>query len=476
MAEELTPDICVVGGGPGGIAVAVGAAAERVSVVLVEKDRLGGANLAYGGIPSKALLTAAGIHEFLRRAPAMGATGAPLQVDIAKVREHIDAVTAAVAPNVSAERLAALGVTVVRGAARFATRRTIAVGDTTIRARRFVLAVGSTPSVPELPGLVVVDYVTEAGAFDLGGKPTHLLVQGAGPRGLELAQAYVRLGLEVTVIDNHSALAGEDPELVAMVTDRMRADGVRLHVGVEIVAFARRRGGVRVTIKDAAEAEETVIDGSHLVVAGGRRPNVEGLGLGEAGVVVAADGIVVDRQLRTSNHRIYAIGDAVPGQALVNRAEQQADRVLGAILFRLPVRDDPAVVPAVTFTDPALATVGLSEAEATARHGKVRILRMPFVENDLAQAERLPAGMIKVIATARGRILGVSVVGHDAGELIALWSLAMANGLSIDAMRRFPAPYPTRAEISRRVAATFYGPGLTPPWRRRIIEAFRNLG
>jgi pyruvate/2-oxoglutarate dehydrogenase complex dihydrolipoamide dehydrogenase (E3) component len=133
-------------------------------------------------------------------------------------------------------------------------------------------------------------------------------------------------------------------------------------------------------------------------------------------------------------------------------------------------------VPAVTFTDPALATVGLSEAEATARHGKVRILRMPFVENDLAQAERLPAGMIKVIATARGRILGVSVVGHNAGELIALWSLAMANGLSIDAMRRFPAPYPTRAEISRRVAATFYGPGLTPPWRRRIIEAFRNLG
>jgi pyruvate/2-oxoglutarate dehydrogenase complex dihydrolipoamide dehydrogenase (E3) component len=476
MADELTPDICVIGGGPGGIAVAAGAAAEQIPVVLVEKATMGGANLTGGGIPSKALLSAAAIHEFLRRAPAMGATGAPLEVDLGKVREHIDAVTEAVAPNVSAERLAGLGVTVIRGAARFTGRRTIAVGDTTIRARRYVLAVGSLPLPPQLPGLDKVEYATEAGAFTFADKPTHLLVLGAGPRGLELAQAYVRLGVDATVIDSGPALAGEDPELVSIVADRLRAEGVRLLTEAGIVSFTRRRGGVRATVKAAGDAEETVIDASHLVVVGGRTPDVEGLDLATAGVVVNAEGITVDRRLRTSNHRIYAIGDAVAGPALANRAEYQAERVLSAMLYRLPIRHDPTVVPAVTFTDPALATVGLSEAEATAQHGKVRILRMPFVENDRAQAERLPAGMIKVIASARGQILGASAAGTDAGELIALWSLAMANKLSIDAMRRFSAPYPTRAGISRRVAASFYGPGLTPPWRRSIIEVLRNLG
>jgi pyruvate/2-oxoglutarate dehydrogenase complex dihydrolipoamide dehydrogenase (E3) component len=474
MAELLTPDICVIGGGPAGIAVATRAARNMVPVVLVEMGRGGGSNLSSGSIPSKALIAASNHYELLRRGPSFGVTGAPLQVNFGKLSEHIRAVGDAVAPHVSTERLAALGVRVIVAPARFLDRRTVIAGDITINARRFVLATGSVPVAPEIQGLSDVDFMTPESAFDITRKPTHLLVLGANGRGLEFAQAYNRLGVDTTVIDPHPALPDDDPELAAVVLDRIRAEGIRIHDGAAIIGISRRRGGIRVTISESED--EVQLDGSHLLVMAGREPNVANLGLDAAGVDYEPSGIAVDRLLRTSNRRIYAIGDVVAGPPVANRGDYQADRILQSILYRLPRRDRPTDVPVVIFTDPGIARVGLSEVDARKQHGKIRVLRFPLIENDRAQTERMPAGFIKVITSWGGRILGATIVGHDAGEQIALWSFALANRMNIRSMLSYVPPYPSRAEISRQVAETFRSPGLTLGWRRRIIEFLRNFG
>ncbi len=474
MSDERAPEICVIGGGPGGIALAVAAANQGLPVVLIEKDELGGANLREGGIPSKALLAAAGLHEALRLGPAVGVTGAPLQVNFAKVQDHLRSVAEAVAPNVSPERLDALGVTVIRSEGRFVDRRTVVAGDATIRARNFVIATGSVPLPPGHAGLDTVESLDIAAALDVSGKPSHLIVLGASARALELAQAYNRLGVDASVIDAEPSLSGEDPELVAPLLDRLRAEGIRVRDAVAITGIARRKGGIRVTV--AENGEEVAVDGSHILVVPSRTPNVEGLGLDAAGIDFAPSGIVVDRRLRTTNKRVYAIGDAVAGVASANRAEHHAAFVLRSIAGRRPGGDAESGVPFVVFTDPQFARVGLMEEEARAKHRNLRIVRVPFAENDLSQAERTTAGLIKVIATDRGRILGAGVVGHGAGEIIALWSLAIASGLGIDAIKSFPAPYPGRAEISRRVAIAFDGYGQTPIRRTGLFSFLRRPG
>lgn len=474
MAEMITPDICVVGGGPAGIALALRAARESVPVVLIEKGHPGGADLSYGSIPSKALIAAADHHEFLRGGPAFGVTGAPLQVNFGKVSDHIRSVGNAVAPRVSAERLAALGVHVIGAPARFLDRRTVLAGEFTVIARRFVLATGAIPAVPEIPGLAEVDYMTPESAFDITRKPAHLLVLGAGSYALELAQTYSRLGVDTTIIDSNTALPDEDPELATVVVDRLRAEGVRIRDRVTISGIVRRRGGIRLTVVE--DGTEIPIDGSHLLVIAGRSPDVADLGLSAAGIAYDNQGVTVDGLMRTTNRRVYAIGDVVAGPAAVARGDRQAELVLRSILYRLPKRGFSADVPTVTYTDPGLARIGISESEARRRNDKVRVLRFPFVENDLAQIEHMPAGFIKVIVSRRGRVLGVSIVGRNAGELIALWSLAVANRLNIRAVAEMVTPYPSRSAISKSVAESFDGAGLTRRLRRRIIEFLRKFG
>ena len=460
MADQLAPEICVIGGGPGGIALSIAAANQGLPVVLVEKTALGGANLREGGVPTKALLAAADLNEALRRGPAFGVTGAPLQVNMAKVQEHVQTAVAAVAANVAAERLEAFGVKVIRATAGFADRRTVLAGETTIRARHFVIATGSVPILPRHEGLDGIETVDIASVLDAGRKPAHLIVLGAGPRALELAQGLNRLGIDAGVIDSGPAFDGEDPELVAPLQERLRAEGIGIRERAGIVGFARRKGGVRVTVRD--DGEETVVDGSHLLVVPARGPNVYGLGLEAAGVEHGPAGIAVDRRLRTTNKRIFAIGDAVAGPASVNRAEHHAAVVLAAITRRRGPADAEAGVPFVAFTDPGFARVGLDEAEARARHRLVRVLRVPMAENDLAQVERAAAGFVKVVATERGRILGAAVIGRGAGELVALFSLAISAGIDVPGLRTLPVPYPSRAAIVHRVAVAFDGPGRAP--------------
>ena len=473
MSEILAPDICVIGAGAGGLSVAAAAAAFGVPVVLVEKGKLGGDCLNYGCVPSKSLIAAARQAAQFAQAAAFGVSGGRPQVDFARVRDHVRSVIAAIAPTDSKERFTGLGVRVIEGTARFKDAATVAVADALeIKARRFVIATGSAPALPPIPGLAEAPYLTNETIFDLAECPAHLVVIGAGPIGLELAQAFRRLGAAVTVIEAAVPLAKDDPECAAIVLDQLAREGVAIRAGVAIERVRYGGGKIAVTLASGGET----IEGSHLLVAAGRTPHVDDLSLEQAGIAYTRGGITVDKRMRTTNKRVYAIGDAAGGGQFTHLANYHAGLVIRQALFRLPVRANADTVPWVTFTEPELAHVGLSEADVRKRKYRFRVLRWPYHENDRAQAERATDGHIKVITTSRGRVLGATIVGRNAGELIATWSLAVGRRLNIRAIAGTILPYPTFAEVGKRAAMTYFGRGLTSPAVRRIIAWLRRFG
>jgi pyruvate/2-oxoglutarate dehydrogenase complex dihydrolipoamide dehydrogenase (E3) component len=472
MAETLTPDICVIGAGSAGLSVAAAAAAFGVPTVLIEKHKMGGDCLNTGCVPSKALLAAAKRAASMRSSGAFGITAQLVSVDFAKVHEHVHRVIAAIAPNDSAERFTGLGVRVIKGHATFKDRRTVAVGDIEIRARRFVIATGSAPAVPPMPGLDQGPYFTNETIFSLTELPKHLIVIGAGPIGLELTQAFRRFGSDVTVLESAQPLAKDDPECAAIVVTALEREGVIIRSGVKVAEVACAVGNVKVTL-DGGET----IEGTHLLVATGRQPVTAGLGLEAAGIRHDRTGIAVNRKLKTRNRRVYAIGDAAAGQLqFTHAANYHAGLVIRNALFRLPVRANNDVVPWVTYTEPELAQIGLSEAEARKRGLKIRILRWPYHDNDRALTERETHGHIKVITTPKGKILGATIVGAQAGELITMWTLAIAQDLNIRALTGIVVPYPTLSELGKRAAIDYFTPSLTSPWVRRIIVWLRLFG
>jgi pyruvate/2-oxoglutarate dehydrogenase complex dihydrolipoamide dehydrogenase (E3) component len=474
VAERLTPDICVIGAGSGGLSVAAAAAAFGVPVVLIEKAKMGGDCLNTGCVPSKALLAAARHAAQMRDGERFGVNVQTIDVDFRAVQEHVRGVIAAIAPVDSEERFTGLGVRVIRAAASFKDKRTVVAGEFEIRARRFVVATGSTAAVPPIPGLDGVSYLTNETVFDLTELPRHLLVIGGGPIGLELAQAFRRLGSDVTVLEAAQPLAKDEPECAAVVLDSLARDGVTIRAGVTVARVARQGGTIAVTI--SADGKDEIIEGSHLLVATGRKATLEGLGLEAAGIRTDRKGIVTDVRLRTSNRRVYAVGDVAGRLQFTHAANYYAGIVIRNALFRLPAKADDDAVPWVTYTEPELAQTGLTEAQARARGIKVRIARWPYHDNDRAQAEGVTHGHIKVVTDRRGRILGATLVGAQAGELITAWTLAIAQRLDIRAMAGIVVPYPTLSEIGKRAAIDSFAPRLTGPWVRRIIRWLRKLG
>jgi pyruvate/2-oxoglutarate dehydrogenase complex dihydrolipoamide dehydrogenase (E3) component len=475
MAETLKPDLCVIGAGSGGLSVAAAAAAFGVSVVLIEKHKMGGDCLNTGCVPSKALLAAAKRAAVMRNAAQFGVTASTVDVDFRKVHDHVQRVIAAIAPTDSMERFAGLGVRVIKGHAKFKDRRTVAVGDIEVRARRFVIATGSTSALPPIPGIDEGPYLTNETVFDLTERPDRLIVVGAGPIGLEMAQAFRRLGSEVTVLEAAQPLAKDDPECAAIVLDQLEREGVVIRSGVKVARVKHASGRVSVTFEGPG-GEETV-EGRYLLVATGRKPSTDGLDLDVARIKYDRSGIAVNKKLKTTSRRVYAIGDAAAGQLqFTHAANYHAGLVIRNALFRLPVKVNNDVVPWVTYTEPELAQSGLTEAQARARGIKMRILRWPYHDNDRAQAERETHGHIKVITTHKGKILGASIVGAQAGELIAMWTLAIAQRLNIRSLTGVVLPYPTLSEIGKRAAIDYFTPSLTSPWVRRIIAWLRIFG
>ncbi|MBI4274104.1 MAG: FAD-dependent oxidoreductase [Rhizobiales bacterium] len=475
MGELLKPDLCVIGAGSGGLSVAAATAAFGVPVVLIERGKMGGDCLNYGCVPSKALIAASRRAHGARESTRFGLRQPRFDVDFAAVHDHIHGVIAAIAPNDSVERFNGLGVRVIAGEARFKDRRTVVVGDSIeIKARRFVIATGSSPALPPIPGLEKTPHLTNETIFDLTECPKHLVVIGGGPIGLELAQAYRRLGAMVTVLEALKPLARDDVECTAVVLDQIERDGINIRTGVNIIHVKGDSKKISAVLK--TEAGEETIEGSHLLVAAGRRPNLQELDLEAGGVIQERQGIVVDRRLRTSNKRVFAIGDVAGGLQFTHLANHHAGIVIRNVLFRLPAKADAVAVPRVTFTDPELAHVGLTEDEARAQGHKIRILRWPYHENDRAQAERATNGHIKVVTNHKGQILGVTIVGAEAGELITTWTLAINERLNIRALTGIIVPYPTLAEIGKRAAITYFIPSLTSPWVRRMIAFLRLFG
>jgi pyruvate/2-oxoglutarate dehydrogenase complex dihydrolipoamide dehydrogenase (E3) component len=476
MEEVLQPDLCVIGAGSGGLSVAAAAAQLGVPVVLIEKGRMGGDCLNYGCVPSKALLAAAKRAEAVRTASAFGVDVIEAQIDHARVHDHVHGVIATIAPNDSIERFTGLGVRVIQATASFLDKNTVEAGRVLVRARRFVVATGSKPILPPIPGLDEVRYYTNETIFDVSERIQHLIVLGGGPIGVELAQAYRMLGSHVTMIEAASFLGHEDAEATQVILKQLEAAQIMLRQGARVERVERAVQGVAVHIGKQGDTE--IIKGTHLLVATGRRPNVKSLHLERAGVVYDEHGIKVNQQLKTSNRRIYAIGDVIGGPQFTHLASYHAGVVLRNALFRLRPKASAAAIPRVTYTEPELAQVGLIEDEARKRYGhrRIRILRWPFADNDRAVAERTTEGFIKVITKKNGEILGCTIVGPEAGELIQLWVVASDKRMKIGELTGFVLPYPTLSEVSKRVAFTYYLPTLTKRWLRSIIALLRRLG
>lgn len=467
MTRVVDTDVCVIGAGSGGLSVAAGAVQMGARVVLIERGAMGGDCLNTGCVPSKALIAAARAAEDARRAAALGVRATP-EVDFPAVMDHVHGAIAAIAPHDSPERFEGLGVTVLREAARFTGRREVTAGATRVRFKRAVIATGSRPLLPDIDGLGGVPFLTNESVFGLRRCPDALLVVGGGPIGAELGQAFARLGSAVTVVAGRRLLPRDDVDLVDVLRPRL---GVDLVEGARAASVAGDGGRLRLRLDDGR-----VIEGSHLLIAAGRQPNVEDLDLAAAGIAWEEAGITVDAGLRTTNRAVFAIGDVIGGPKYTHLAGHHASLVLRALLFRLPARLDLRALPHVTYTDPELAQVGLTEAAARRRLGdRVGVLRAAFADNDRARAEGRVEGLLKVVHDGRGRVLGAGIAGPGAGELLLPWVLAVAERRSVKHLATVIAPYPTLSEVTKRAAGSYYAPTLFSERTKALVRLLLRL-
>ncbi|TGD41818.1 dihydrolipoamide dehydrogenase [Pseudotabrizicola sediminis] len=451
----ITTDICIIGAGSGGLSIAAGAVQMGARVVLIEGGEMGGDCLNAGCIPSKALIAAAKAAQAMRDGARFGITPTEPEVDFGAVKDHVARVIETIAPVDSQERFEGLGVRVIRDWAKFSGPDTVEAGGHRIKARRFVIATGSRPLVPPIPGVDTVPYLTNETIFGLRDRPAHLLIIGGGPIGMEMAQAHRRLGCKVTVIEGSKALGHDDPELSAIVLANLRAEGVEVLEGAKVVALSGQAGDITVALEDGRQ-----VQGTHLLLAAGRKVHLDGLNLEVAGVKHDGKGVTVGADLRSTNRRVYAVGDAAGGLQFTHVAGYHAGIVIRQIVLGLPAKTSTRHIPWVTYTDPELAQVGLTEAAARKAHGTaVSVLRQEFAHNDRAQAEGKPVGLLKVMVV-KGRPVGASIVGPQAGELIGLWAFAIASRAKLSAIAGMVAPYPTLGEISKRAAGAYFSPKL----------------
>ena len=445
-------DIAVIGAGSAGLTVAAAAAQFGQTVVLFEKGEMGGDCLNTGCVPSKSLLAAAKAAQAHRASDSFGIAGHEPGVNFAGAMAHVERVIATIAPHDSQARFEKLGVTVIRASAKFISSQTIEAGGNTYEARRIVIATGSRADAPPVPGLDSVPYFTNETIFRNRTLPSHLIIIGGGPIGMEMAQAHRRLGSQVTVLEALEPLGKDDPELTSVVLESLRGEGIVIRGGAKIEGIEKAAGSIRVNL-----AEDERIVGSHLLVAAGRVPNIEGLNLEAAGIAYTKRGITVDHVLRTSNRHVYAAGDVAGGLQFTHVAGYHAGNIIRHMLFRLRAKNRTDIIPWVTYTEPELANIGLSEKDARDKYGgNIKVLRRSFRENDRALAEGKGKGLVKIITTPRGRIIGAAIVGPQAGDQIAMWSLAVTQKLKISAIASTVLPYPTFSEAGKRAATSYY--------------------
>lgn len=452
MAVEY--DIVVIGGGSGGLLVAGVAAALKAKVVLIERDRLGGDCLWYGCVPSKSLIHASRVAYEVKHAGRFGVYCQNPEIDFAQAIGHVQRVISTIEPHDSPERFESLGAEVIFGSGEFVDKRTFKVNNRLLRARAFVIATGSRPAIPEIPGLKEAGYITNEEVFEITTRPETLAIIGGGPIGCELGQAFSRLGSQVTIIASRDRiLPKEDPEAAQVVQNQFTSEGIRVLTNTKVE---------RVEVIDGKKylfAGTEKIAVAQILISTGRKPNVESLNLAAAGVEIhqkstagyssgSQQGIRVNSKLQTTNPRIYACGDVIGGYQFTHVAAYEANIVIRNALFLPVLKADYRVIPWATFTDPELARVGLTEQQARSRFGsRIDVVKQEFVEIDRAQAEAATAGFAKIITKRNGEILGAHIVGAAAGELIHEIVLAMTHNLKISALGGIHI-YPTLAEVT----------------------------
>jgi pyruvate/2-oxoglutarate dehydrogenase complex dihydrolipoamide dehydrogenase (E3) component len=467
-------DVIVIGGGAGGLVLTAGAAQLGLKVALVEKgDRLGGDCLHHGCVPSKTLIHCAKVASLIRRAPEFGLEVREAPLDFARVTAHVHDVIAEIQKHDDPERFRGYGAEVFFGPARFVSPREVEVNGRRLAGRKFVLASGSRPLVPPVEGLEAIGPLTNEAVFGLKRLPASLLVMGGGPIGMELAQAFARFGARVTVVEMlDRILPSEDPEICAALREALQAEGVAIHTGTRAVRAVA--GPTRKVLFCREGERELRFEADEILVAAGRAPNVEGLNLEAAGVAYGPKGVQVDARLRTTAKHIWACGDVAGPYLFTHVAEYQAGIVLRNVAFHLPARVDYRAIPCATFTDPEVARVGLTAGEARQRGIPHEVLRFPFSQVDRALAQGEPRGFAKFVV-ARGRILGASIIGPHAGELIHEAVLAMQARLPFRRISETVHVYPTLAQVNRRAVNTYYGPRLFSPRTRTLVRWIQKV-
>lgn len=468
-------DLCVIGAGSAGLSLIAGSAQLGLNTVLIEADKMGGDCLNTGCVPSKALLKAGKVAQSFRSSEKYGIKPQEPNVDFSAVKNHVHGVIKKIEPHDSQERFEGLGATVIREYGKFIDKNTVQAGEHIIKARYFVIATGSRAFVPPINGLDKDKVLTNENIFDLQEKPKHLLIIGGGPIGIEMAQAHRRLGCEVTVIEGASILGHDDPDLVDVIRNALIHEGIALHEGTQVSQIDH--GDSDVTIHATKDGKEITVTGSHVLVATGRKPNIDKLDLDKAGIKHDKKGVQTDTRLRTNHRHIFAAGDVAGGPQFTHIAGYHAGIIIRNICFKMSAKVDYSALPWVTYAEPELANVGMTEKQATDKHGKdkIKTITWHFDENDRAQTELHTEGMIKVTALKNGKLLGTAIVGSHAGELIGLWTLAITNGMNIKDITSMIAPYPTFGEISKRAAGAWFTPSLFSDKTKFIVSLLQKL-
>jgi pyruvate/2-oxoglutarate dehydrogenase complex dihydrolipoamide dehydrogenase (E3) component len=474
--EKMTSefyDVTVIGGGSGGLVAARLAAALGAKTLLIDKERLGGDCLHYGCVPSKSLIHVARVAYQVRNAARLGLTTTGSEVDMGKISGYIQGVIKQVEKN---EELLTEGVNVQFGEVEFHSASTLTLNGNMVKSRNTIIATGSHPTIPLIEGLAETGYLTNEGTFDLNRLPDSLMIVGGGPIGVELAQAFTRLGTKVVLIQGpERLLPKEDPEVSATIAGVLQAEGVEVITGARLIR-ARRQGARKVVTVRRGE-KEWEREAGELLLALGRGPNVEGLNLEAAGIVYDEKGIKVDSYLQTSTRNVLAIGDVIGGYLFTHVAAQEAGiAVRNALVPVAKKRMDYRVVPWCTFTDPEAARVGLTLKEAQQQYQRVREIKLPYEQIDRAQAENAPTGFLKlVLAGKKDEIVGAHIVGAQAGELLGEIALAMRQRLSLNAIQSTIHTYPTMSTGLQQAVFEAYLQGDAARSNRNLVRWLLSL-
>lgn len=468
MNQEIDCDIAIIGAGSAGLSLAAGCAQLGVRVILCEQDKMGGDCLNTGCVPSKALLAAAKHYWQALHNDIFGTVIEKSHLDFQRVMQHVHDTIASIAPNDSVERFESLGVKVIKGKATFVDNDSIRVGVYRVTAKRFVVATGSSAAIPPIENLQNVGYLTNETIFDLTELPEHLLVIGGGPIGCELAQAFAMLGSKVTLLEGLSILNKDDAACVKIVEQSLSECGIKIYQHAQVKRVGSTASGIRVEAQ--LDNESVSFDGSHLLVAVGRKPNIDALNCEAAGIEINRGGIIVNDKLRTSNKKIYAIGDVIGQLQFTHAANYHASIVLKNILFKLPAKVDYRAMPWVTYTYPELAHVGMTLADCKKQQIIHSVHELSYEDNDRALAEGVVKGKIIIIVNKKAQVLGVSIVGQSAGELILPWGMLVREKKTLRSLTDMTIAYPTLSELSKRVASQYYSPKLFSSKVKKIVK------